>query len=177
MPIRPASSTCSALMKPCPSWPSTCEGGTRQFSKITSLVSLARMPSLSSFLPARNPAVPRSTMKAVMPRLPLDLFVTAMTTMRSPLRPCVMNCLVPLITQQSPSRTAVERMAPASLPAEASVSPHAASCSPRASGVRYRRFCSSVPNIAMCAAPSPLCAATVSETDGSTRASSSMQMQ
>ena len=100
-----------------------------------------------------------------------------MTTITSPVRPCVMNCFVPLMTQQSPSRTAVVRIAPASLPADASVSPHAASFSPRASGARYCRFWSSVPNIAMCAAPSPLCAATVSDTDGSTRASSSMQMQ
>ena len=70
-------------------------------------------------------------MNAVMPRLPFDLLVTAITTMRSPVRPCVMNCLVPLMTQQSPSRTADERIAPASLPADASVSPHAASFSPR----------------------------------------------
>ena len=88
-----------------------------------------------------------------------------------------MNCFVPLITQQSPSRTAAVRMAPASLPADASVSAHAASVSPRASGARYFCFCSSVANMAMCAAPSPLCAATVNDTDGSTRASSSMQMQ
>ena len=58
MPIRPASSTCSALMNPCPSTPSSWFAGTRQLSKITSLVSLARMPSLFSFLPARKPRRP-----------------------------------------------------------------------------------------------------------------------
>ena len=39
----------------------------RQLSKSTSLVSLARIPSLSSFLPGVMPGVPRSTMKAEMP--------------------------------------------------------------------------------------------------------------
>ena len=42
--------------------------GTRQSSKSNSQVLLARMPSLSSFLPTVNPGVPRSTMNAVMPR-------------------------------------------------------------------------------------------------------------
>ncbi len=40
---------------------------TRQSSKISSQVLLARMPSLSSFLPTVKPGVPRSTRKAVMP--------------------------------------------------------------------------------------------------------------
>ncbi len=128
--MRPASSTCSALMNPCPSAPSSWLAGTRQFSKITSLVSLARIPSLSSFLPARNPGVPRSTMNAEMPRLPFARVVTAITTMRSPVLPCVMNCLVPLMTQPSPSRTARVCIDAASLPDDASVSPQAASCSP-----------------------------------------------
>ncbi len=91
--------------------------------------------------------------------------------------PCVMNALLPFSTQPSPSATAVVRIAAASLPDPGSVSPHAASFSPRASGSRKRRFCASLPNIEMCAAPRPLCAATDSDTLGSTRASSSMQMQ
>ena len=53
---------------------------------------------------------------------PCARFVTAMTTMRSPSAPWVMNCFVPLITQLSPSRVAVVRIAAASLPDEASVS-------------------------------------------------------
>jgi hypothetical protein len=57
--------------EPLPFGAEQLESGTRQFSKITSLVSLARMPSLSSFLPARKPGVPRSTMNAEMPRDPL----------------------------------------------------------------------------------------------------------
>src|SRR5262252_6492130 len=76
MPIRPASSTCSALTKPWPSPPSMCDAGTRQSSKTTSLVSLARIPSLSSFLPAFIPGVPRSMMKAAIPYCHRDEDVT-----------------------------------------------------------------------------------------------------
>ena len=65
--MRPASSTCSVWMKPCPSSPISCAGDTRQFCRITSVVSLARMPSLSSFLPASRPPMPRSRMNAEMP--------------------------------------------------------------------------------------------------------------
>ena len=56
--------------EPLPFTPSICDAGTRHCSKMTSLVSLARIPSLSSFFPARRPFVSRS-MKAEMPRLPL----------------------------------------------------------------------------------------------------------
>jgi hypothetical protein len=69
------------------------------------------------------------------------------------------------------------RIAAASLPEFGSVRPHAASFSPLASGVRNLSFCAAVANNAMCAAPRPLCAATDSDTLGSTRASSSMTMQ
>ena len=124
------------------------------------------------------PGVPRSTTNAEMPLVPRVRSVTAMTTMTCPERPCVMNVFEPEMTHLSPSRTAVVRVPAASLPAVGSVSPQAPSLSPRASG-------SSVPLLLrfaaeheqMCAAQSPLCAATDSETAGSTRASSSMQMQ
>ena len=46
-----------------------------------------------------------------------------------------------------------------------------ASFSPDASGVRNPCFCASVPNIAMCATPSPLCAATESDTTSALKAS------
>ena len=69
------------------------------------------------------------------------------------------------------------RIAAASLPEPGSVRPHADSFSPLARGTRYFCFCSAVQNIAMCAAPSPLCAATDNDTLGQTRAISSMQMQ
>ena len=177
MPMRPASSTCSVLMNPSCSAPSSASAGTRQSRKTTSLVSLARMPSLSSFRPGVIPGLPRSTMNAEMPRWARALSVTAITTITSPMLPWVMNVLVPLMTHPSPSRAADTRIAAASDPAVGSVSPQAPIHAPVASGTRYRRFCASVPNIAMCAAQRPLCAATDSDTDGSTRASSSMQMQ
>jgi hypothetical protein len=88
-----------------------------------------------------------------------------------------MNVFAPLITQQFPCLTAVVRIAAASLPAPASVRPHAPSTSPRIRRGRYCCFCASLPNIEMCAEQSPLCAATDRATAGHTRASSSMQMQ
>ncbi len=59
-----------------------------------------------------------------------------MTIMMRPMRPCVMNCLDPLMIQSSPLRRADVFIAPASLPAPASVSPHAPSVSPFTSGAR-----------------------------------------
>ncbi len=149
----------------------------RQFSNSTSLVSLARIPSLSSFLPGDIPGVPCSTMKAEMPLVPAARSVTAMTTITLPTRPCVVNVFDPLSTQQLPARAAVVRMPAASLPEVDSVRPHAPIFSPRASGTRNFCFCSSLPNSEMCDEQRPLCAATDSEMAGSTRASSSMQMQ
>ena len=109
------------------------------------MVSLARMPSLSSFLPASEAApMPRSRMNAEMPLAPFDLSVTAMITSVSADVPCVMNIFEPFSTQHAPSLTAVVRIAAASLPEPGSVSPHAASFSPFASGTRYFCFCSSV---------------------------------
>ncbi len=121
--------------------------------------------------------MPRCRMNEEIPLVPFDWSVTAMITRVSAEVPCVMNIFEPFSTQQSPSFTAVVRIAAASLPEPGSVRPQAASVAPFASGTRYFCFCSSVANIAMCAAPRPLCAATDNATLGSTRASSSMQMQ
>ena len=119
-------------------------GGTRQPSKSTSLVSLARMPSLSSFLPAVMPGVPRSMMNAEMPFGPAARSVTAIATqhvarravrregLRSVQHPAVARRARPLV-----------RRPPASLPEFASVSAQAPSFSPRASGTRYVCFCAS----------------------------------
>ena len=49
--MRPPSRIFRLLMKPSPSGPRRFSAGTRQSEKITSEVSLARMPSLFSFLP------------------------------------------------------------------------------------------------------------------------------
>ncbi len=71
-----------------------------------------------------------------MPRGPCDRSVTAIATIVPPMRPWVMNCLLPLITHAPPSRTARVRMAAASLPELASVKPQAPRCCPVASGRR-----------------------------------------
>ena len=179
MPMRPASSTCSVLMNPSPSSPTSASAGTRQSWKITSLVSLARMPSLFSFLPADRPGVPRSTTNAEMPCRPCARSVTAITTSVPPIVPCVMNCLLPLMTQSSPSRRAVVRIAAASLPALGlGQAPGAERLALAPAATRYSLLLRlAAEHRTDARAHSPLCAATDSAIDGSTRASSSMQMQ
>ena len=49
-----------------------------QFSMISSQVVEPRMPIFFSFLPMEKPGKSRSTMKAEMPLVPLDLSVIAM---------------------------------------------------------------------------------------------------
>ena len=97
MPMRPASSTCIAFTNPSPALPTIASAGTRQSLKITSLVSLARMPSLFSFLPAASPARPaldheRRDAPGALRRDP------SRPSPRACRRcvPCVMNCLLPL---------------------------------------------------------------------------------
>jgi hypothetical protein len=116
-------------------------------------------------------------MKAEMPLVPAALSVTAITTMTWPARPCVMKVFDPFSRQPSGVRVAVVRMPAASLPDVDSVKPQAPSFSPLASGTSHRCFCASVPNRKMCAEHRPLWAATDSASPGSTRDSSSMQMQ
>ncbi len=58
----------------------------------------------------------------------------------------VMNALEPLMTQESPSNSALVRVAPASEPASASVSPNPARVRPAARSGSHRWRCSSVPN-------------------------------
>src|SRR5579863_5457745 len=65
--------------------------GNAQSSKITSAVSLARSPSLFSFLPGRKPGAPRSMMKAEMPCLCAVLSVTAIATQMSAYVPFDVN--------------------------------------------------------------------------------------
>ena len=68
-------------------------------------------------------------------------------------------------------------MAPASLPAVGSVSAHAPRNWPLASWNNAVDRWASEPNMRTWATASPLCAATDSAIEGSTRANSSMQMQ
>ena len=116
-----------ACWKPSPTWPNTFSAGIRQSSRITSAVSLARMPNLFSFLPAFSPAVPRSTTNAVMPLLSKSSPVRAMITITSLLLPWVIQHLVPFSTHSFPSLRAVHFMRMASLPVLGSVSAQAPS--------------------------------------------------
>ena len=158
--ILPPSNTFIACLNPSPTPPILFTSGTLQLSKIISVVSLARMPNLFSFLPALNPGVPLSTIKAVELSFVLDSPVRQITTAISPLLPCVIQFLVPLITQWSPSFTAVVFMLPASLPVLGSVNPQAPSFSQVAKSGRYFLRCSSLPNANIWPVQSELCAAT-----------------
>ena len=86
----------------------------------------------------------------------------------------VMNIFEPSITQLPSRSSAVVRVAPASDPAPASVSPNAASLRPEASSGSHSRFCSSEPKRKIGIVPSEVCAATVIATDESIRVSSSI---
>src|SRR3954469_10718190 len=92
----------------------------RQSSNTTSPVREARIPSLSSFLPADKPGVPLGTMNDAWPRWPSAGSTVATTTLTSAMPPFEMKILVPLMTQSSPSRLAVVRSALTSEPAPAS---------------------------------------------------------
>ena len=85
-----------------------------------------------------------------------------------------MNIFEPFRTQPSPLRTAVERSPAASEPLPGSVRPQAASFSPRASGGTQRCRWASVPKWRIWLVPRPLWLATVSASEPSYRAISSM---
>src|SRR6516164_2820942 len=145
MEMRPPSRTFKACLNPSPVSPSLAESGIRQLSKIISAVSLARIPSLFSFFPPRNPGVFLSTTKAVELLLVLGGPVRATTTVTSLLSPWVIQHLVPLMTQSSPSLVATHFILAASLPVLASVRPQDPIHSALASFGRYFFFCSSLP--------------------------------
>ena len=69
-------------------------------------------------------------MKAEIPRCAFARSVTAMTTIRPPIRPWVMKVFAPFSVQPSSVRDAVVRIPAASLPALASVNPQAPSTLP-----------------------------------------------
>ena len=135
------------------------------------------MPSLFSLRPGVRPGAPPSTMNAEMPCAPRAASVTAMTTNVPASVACVVKVFEPFSFHPPSTRRALVRRLPASLPAPDSVSAHAPRCRPAARGASQRARWASVPNKWRWADASPLCAATVRATDGSTRASSSMQMQ
>jgi len=84
-------------------------------------------------------------MNADIPFLPADLSVTANTIAMSAVLPEVMNCLTPLSTKLSPTRSARVVIAPASEPACGSVRQKHPILPPLASGFKYFVFWSSLP--------------------------------
>ena len=85
-----------------------------------------------------------------------------------------MNCLTPLITQWSPSRLALVRMAEASEPVCGSVRQKQPSISPRANGFKYLSFCAGVPNFMVMPQASEFCTDTIVDVAPSPAAISSM---
>ncbi len=147
--------------------------GTSTFSMISSPVSELRIPSLPWMARWLKPGMPCSRMKAVTPFWRFSGSLRARTTNTWPTVPWVMNILVPLSTQWSPLRTAVDFIPAASEPLPGSVRPQAPSHSPLASFGRYRRCWASLPKTRMWLVPSPLWLATVSASEPSYRAISS----
>ena len=94
--------------------------GTRHSSSSSSQVLLARMPSLSSFLPTVKPSKPRSMRNAVMPRYPAAGSTVANTMKRSASAAFVIQSLRPESTQSVPFRAARVASENASLPEAAS---------------------------------------------------------
>ena len=80
------------------------------------------MPSLRSFGPTSKPGSSACTTNAEMPLAPLSGSVTAMTVYQRDSPALVIQHLVPLSTQVSPSRRARVRIAAASEPASRSLS-------------------------------------------------------
>ena len=130
-------------------------------------------PSLRYGVPALNPGMPFSRMKAEMPLLPCAGSVTAITTATCATPALVMKALVPLRTQLSPSRVARVFIAAASEPEPGSVSPHAPSVLPLRERGQILPFCSGEPKSAMWLVQSELWAHIVMPTEPSTRLSSS----
>src|SRR5256885_7535858 len=124
--------------------PSTWSAGRRTSSRKICDDLLPRMPSFSSGGPQRTPLVFIGRMNAVMPRWPAALSFIVNNTQTSATGPLVIQFLVPLITQLSPSRTAVVFCAAASLPASGSLSAKQPSSLPEASGTSHCSFCASV---------------------------------
>ncbi len=100
----------------------------------------AQMPSLSSGLPELTPSRRRSAMNATMPRVPCDRSCIAISTQTSACGPLVIQFLVPLMIQSSPSRTAMQVLAAASEPVPGSDRAKQPRSSPLASGVSQRTF-------------------------------------
>ena len=137
-------------------------------------MSEARQPSFCIGAEIVYPGVPFGTIRFEISPSPVTAVIVTQPVISVPA--LVMKIFEPSITHSPSSRRAVVRVAPASEPAFASVSPNAARLRPEARSGSQRRFCSSLPNRKIGNVPSEWCAATVIATDESTRVSSSMQI-
>ena len=81
--------------------PSRQRPGTRQLSRTTSAVWLARMPCFLNFWPWLSPGVPGGTTKAAWPRELSSGSTESTRTCTSAMPPLVIQVLVPLSTHSS----------------------------------------------------------------------------
>mmetsp|Transcript_10278 Transcript_10278/g.23436 ORF Transcript_10278/g.23436 Transcript_10278/m.23436 type:complete len:238 (-) Transcript_10278:225-938(-) len=176
MPTRPSLRSWMAIMYPLPSWPSTSSCGTLQSTKLTSHVEDARIPNLFSFLPMMTPGLSPLTMKAVMPRYPASGLMFANTRNQPACMAFVIQHLVPFRTQPLSVRVARVFRAKASEPLPVSDRQNEPSVSVASFG-RYFCFCSSVPNLRTEVASNVFWTSAITDTPGSTLASSSITMQ
>ena len=114
------SSVASAVLNPVPGSPMIRSPGIRQFSKWISRVGEPLMPSLRSLVPTTKPGSSLCTTNAEMPLAPLSGSVTAITVYQLDMPALVIQHLVPLSTQSSPSAAARVRIDAASEPASRS---------------------------------------------------------
>src|SRR6185312_13884466 len=172
MPMRPSFSVSIAILYPCPTGPRTFAAGTTHPSRMSSVVLEARMPNLSSFLPTENPAKPRSTMNAVMPRYPAEGSTVANTMNISASAPFVIHNLRPVSTQSSPRRSARVANPNASDPEPGSDNAYAPTV-PAVSFVRYCLRWASVPKRVSGEFTSVFCTSMRIADDASTRLTAS----
>src|SRR5438046_2427355 len=109
-------------------------------------VALPRTPSLSSTFPIERPGLPRSTMNALIPRVPFVGSVTAWMTKVPATGALVQKVFVPLRTHSSFFRFAAVFIAAASDPLVGSVNAHAPIFRPLARSGMYFRFWASLPD-------------------------------
>src|SRR5690554_6503518 len=156
MPKRPPSKPDRARAKPLPRGPSMFSLGMRQLTKLTAQVSEARKPIFCSMRSTAKPGVSVGTKKADKPFLPSSGSVTAKTIAKPARLALLINCLLPLSTQCSPSSTALVRRLLDSEPACGSVKQKQASVCPEANCGTHSFLCCSVPQFKMGVQPSEL---------------------
>ena len=137
------------LAKPRPSPPRIWSTPTRTFSKNSSEVSAACWPIFSRLRPRAKPGSEVSTVTRLMPREPAFGSVLQASTITSQCWPLVIKVFWPLITRESPSRSARVFIDCRSEPAPGSVMPMAPTASPETIFGSQVCFCSSLPRCRM----------------------------